>query len=199
MVQARDQFQLLYDSGHNLENTVIYLAQCHLELFEAKKAKQVLERVPTLDNQGTYLYALANFKSQYFETADSLLLKVTDTSFFDFQRTRKMFNTARQFYENSNGYYIQNLGKGINTPDREYSGIMFNNYNELAFTKREKQSGKVDQDGLAYEMIYATNIFCLAGNLTYFSNNNKDASRQLFGNKRFIVLLNVASGKETNL
>lgn len=158
MVQARDQFKVLYDSGYLPASTTSYLAKCYIELYESSKAKKILSELSNLNEENTYLFALSSLLTEDFERADSLLNLVSDTSTFDLTEAREILNKAKKSYRNSKGYFVQNLGERINTKDREYSAIMYNDYNELLFTKRGEYGEDVDKDGLAYEMIYSTRV-----------------------------------------
>ena len=156
LVKARDQFQLLYDGQHNLNSTAPYLAKCHIALHDYGKAQEILEQLNEMDDETIYLYAQSNILSEDFNKADSLMALLQDTSSFDTEETQKTISRAQNYYKNSKGYFVQNLGSRINTKDREYNAIMYDNYNELIFTKRAEASEDVDSDGLAYEMIYYT-------------------------------------------
>lgn len=156
MIQARDQFKILYDSGFLSESTTSYLAKCYIELYESSKAKKILSELSELNEENTYLLALSSLLTEDFNKADSLLKLVNDTSAFDLKEAREILAKAKKSYRDSKGYFVQNLGERINTKDREYSAIMYNDYNELLFTKRGEYGEDVDRDGLAYEKIYST-------------------------------------------
>ncbi len=156
LVKARDQFQLLYEGAYNPNSTASYLARCHLALHEYNQALKVLEGLNNLNEENLYLYARSNIFSENFKKADSLIRLLGDTSRFDLNQAKQTITQAQDYYESSKGYYVQNLGSRINTKDREYNAIMYDNYNELIFTKRTEASEDIDSDGLAYEMIYYT-------------------------------------------
>ncbi|WP_420316505.1 hypothetical protein [Ekhidna sp.] len=158
LVKARDQFQLLYDGGYRLNSTASYLAKCHMDLHEYSEAQKVFNKLSDLDDENVYLYALANILSENFKRADSLIKLLNNTTLFDLDQAILAISKAEKYYNESKGYYVQNLGASINSRDWEYNAIMYNEYNELIFTKRTEASEEVDADGLAYEKIFYTKL-----------------------------------------
>lgn len=157
-IKARDRFIYLYDTAYEINNTASYLARCYLELHEPEKACEVFKGLAELNDENTYLYSVSSYFSERFHQADSLLSHIDDTTYYDVKEARAVLQNARDLYERGKGYYIQNFGPKVNTTDREYSAVMYNDYNKLIYTTRKAQYIDLDNDGLAYEMIYSTSV-----------------------------------------
>ena len=156
-VKARDHFLVLYDSGWNENSTCSYLAECYIKLHEPEKSYQLLSKLSHPNQENLYLMILSSYYSENFQDADSLMKSFSDSS-FDVQSIKDRVQRTLTTYENSMGFTIQNFGEDINTKNREYSAVMYNDYNSLLFTSRNEQSTILDIDGLAYESIYSTSI-----------------------------------------
>lgn len=158
-VKAIELFEALTDSSGNHNNEIAtYLAQCHLELLEPESALSVLQSVDEPNNFNIFLQAESCYHSEQFDKALTLTSQLSDTSYFDIEELKERILIAKSSYSEGKGYIIQNFGDKINSKEREYSAVMFNDYNKLLFTSRRKGVKSADVDGLDYENIFITSI-----------------------------------------
>ena len=157
-VGATDQLQPLLDSGWNVNEVSSYLAQCYFELHEPEKAKLILEQIdePSVENE--YLLILAYYFTENFDVTDSLIQSFKDTVDFDVNYFKEKLGNTYSKYGSSKGFVVQNFGPEINSKNREYSAVMYNDFNKLLFTSRKAKGEQRDKDGLDFETIYATTI-----------------------------------------
>lgn len=157
-VDAKNSFLMLFDAEWNKNSTCSYLAKCYLELHQPQKSYEILKTVPDPDQNIIYLLILSNYSLEKFKEADELLRVLEDTVSFDVSSIKQQVDLALETYNNQKGYMIQNFGPGINTEGREYSAVMYNDYNKLLYTSRKETGLNTAKDGLAYETIYSTEI-----------------------------------------
>ncbi len=157
-VEASEQLHPLLDSGWNVNEVSSYLAQCYFELHQPEKSKSILEDLEDPNDENQYLLILANYFTEDFSTADAMIKEFDDTTNFEVEGFKQMLAQSGGTYSRSKGYVIQNFGAEINSVDREYSAVMYNDFNTLLFTSRKATGSRTDRDGLDYETIYSTAI-----------------------------------------
>jgi len=157
-IAAKDNFKTLYDSKWNLPSTGSYLAQCYLELHQPANAYNLLKEIENPNQNHIYLLIQASLALENFNEAKSLLNDFKDTSIYDIASLRKQIEFTSNTYNSQKGFVVQNFGPEINTSGREYSAVMYNDYNKLLYTARQVSGSNTAEDGLAYESIYETEI-----------------------------------------
>ncbi|MGL1887931.1 MAG: OmpA family protein [Reichenbachiella sp.] len=157
-VTALKEFKLLSDSGYLDNDIASYLAKCYLELHQPQKAKDIISSLDSANDFNRYLLAKANYFTEDFESAYQLIQTIHDTSGINTKELIDNINSSSSSYSKSEGFVVQNFGPAINTSEREYSAVMYNDYNKLLYTSRSVGSGNTDVDGLLYETILSTSI-----------------------------------------
>ena len=158
--QAGVQFQQLLDSGYHDSKLVTYMAQIHLELHAPHAAKHLILTVDSIQRNEdlNYLLAISHYYLEEFDDAKAVLSLVSDTSSYHLDHMKTQISNSVSHYQDSKGYIVQNFGSEVNSQYREYSAVMYNDFNELLYTTRNDTSEHLDRDGLAFEMIHDTSI-----------------------------------------
>ncbi len=157
-IAAKDNFQILYDSRWNLSSTSSYLAKCHLELHQPQNAYDILKKIEEPSQEHIYLLIQSSFELEKFNESKRLLSDFNDTTSYDLASLKQRIEFTYNTYQSQKGFVVQNFGPEINTAGREYSAVMYNDYNKLLYTTRQESGSNTAEDGLAYEAIYETEI-----------------------------------------
>ena len=193
-VKARDLFIKLSDSNWNENNTSFFLAQCYLKLHQPEKAFELLTNVSEPNEEIKLLSILSSVYSENFDEALELLENFKNTQ-AESPEVEELVSSVLEHYEKKKGFIVQNLGDNINSPDREYSAVMYNDYNKLLFTSRKEQSSSTADDGLAFETIYSTQIDTINNwekakpfDLEIEKEKIHDATVQIYGSGEKMIL-----------
>lgn len=207
-VDARRNFEKLHRSSFNLQSSSLYLARCYLELHHPQQAYNILKKVENPSQEHLYWLITASYSLEKFQEADQLIRDFEDTASYNLSEITTKVELAMDSYVSERGYLVQNFGPEINTEAREYSAIMYNDYNKLLYTSRKESGSNTAYDGLAYETIYSTEIdttdtWKKAQPLNTGLNQatSHDATVQIFSNGRKMIsyrdgLLFVSENKE---
>ncbi len=157
-VEAEENLRTAFDEGIRDNEIATMLSNCYFELHEPHKARDVILKLENPNEENQYQLAWANYYIEEFNEASSLVTKISSSEDLDLDELNSKISLATGNYDNPEGFVIQNFGENINSDGREYSAVMYNDFNTLLFTSRREGIGSVDADGLAFEKIYRTTV-----------------------------------------
>ncbi|MFY0628393.1 MAG: OmpA family protein [Reichenbachiella sp.] len=157
-IKAEEQFKILLDSGYRDNDLITLQAQVYLELHEPHSCKDVILLSEKRNEDLDYLLAISHYYLEEFGDALRELDLVKDTATYHVDDMRRRIKNSIEHYRDAEGYVVQNFGPEVNTKFREYSAVMYNDFNHLLYTSRNDSSEYADHDGLAYETIHGTTI-----------------------------------------
>ncbi len=135
---------------------------CYLELDEPEKAFDLLNSIENENYSIRFFRAASLYKMENFDESLSLLNSLPDSisdPYLDPEKLKEQIRFAKVNYEDSKGFVVRNFGEKINTPHREYSSVMINQYDSVLFTSRPMQNHSLfEADGMGYENIFLTSL-----------------------------------------
>lgn len=171
-----------------------YRSRCYLELHRPEKAIDILSGLSELDCNNTLQLAWAHYLVDDFNSASTLIVDSKCPNQEDFQTLIEKISIARKTYKNKKGFIVQNFGPDINSVNREYSVVTFNDYNSLLYTSRNDLIGKGAGDGFSFESIFETNAredkgWTLPTKLStnLIKENRHDATVQVYAKGRKMI------------
>ena len=157
-VEARDRLESIFEEVDYKNEVASYLTECYLALHQEERIKTLIKRLDEPDDFNQFDLALAYYYEEQFDSAAMVARGIENSEELASDDLRSRISGSTEFYANEEGIIIQNFGEGINSGQREYCSVMYNDYNTLLFTSRGESDNKTDFDGMAFESIYLTTI-----------------------------------------
>ena len=157
-VEARDRFESIFDEVEEKNEIASYLSECYLALHQEEQIKSLVRSLENPDDYNLYDLALAYYYEEQFDSAAYIASQISQEEDLDPENLQLQIEGSTLFYGEEEGILIQNFGNHINSDQREYCSVMYNDYNTLLFTSRGESNQKADFDGMAFESIYLTSV-----------------------------------------
>ncbi|MCP4457590.1 MAG: OmpA family protein [Cytophagales bacterium] len=157
-IRAQEYFEILLDSGWNKNKVSTYVSHCYFQLHQPERVEKIVGNLENPSSDNIHDLALAKYYTEQFKSSLFLTNNLIDSTELDLNSFQKKIQFAIEFYRNPKGFIVQSFGKEINSPYREYSTVMYNDFNTLLYASREEESSSTDYDGLTFEEIQITSI-----------------------------------------
>jgi outer membrane protein OmpA-like peptidoglycan-associated protein/tetratricopeptide (TPR) repeat protein len=197
--KALDKLNSFIKKDSSFSEVNLLASICYLNVHEPHKALKLVNRISEEDNCINYYKALCYYNLEMFDEAIKLLDEVDKISCYHQLSKNELVSLidhAYLSYNNSKGFLVRNLGKNINSKDRDYCAVMLNKFDSVLFTSRRLEEHHiVADDGMGYESIYATNMDVdqtwrnpTKFNLDIHSIRNHEATSQVIDDGKEVII-----------